>query len=61
MGSTARRTAVLRPERLSGGFAGGMSEEQVLTDFPQLTRDDIRAWLAFGADRERRIASVPAI
>lgn len=44
-----------------GYLAGGMSEEQVLADFPQLTRDDIRACLAFAADRERRLASVPAV
>jgi len=38
-------------------LAGGMSEEQVLTDFPDLTRDDIRAALAFAAARERRLAN----
>jgi uncharacterized protein (DUF433 family) len=43
-----------------GYLAGGMSEEQVLSDFPQLTREDIRACLAFAADREHRSASVPA-
>ena len=41
-------------------LASGMSEDEVLTDFPQLTRDDIRACLAFAADRERRLMSVPA-
>lgn len=40
-----------------GYLAGGMSTEDVLADFPQLTRDDIRACLAFAADRERRLAS----
>lgn len=38
-------------------LAGGMSEEQVLTDFPDLTREDIRAVLAFAAARERRLAN----
>jgi uncharacterized protein (DUF433 family) len=38
-------------------FAGGMTEEQILTDFPDLTRDDIRACLAFAAARERRLAT----
>jgi len=42
-----------------GYLAGGMSEDQVLADFPQLTREDIRACLAFAADRERRLASAP--
>lgn len=36
-------------------LASGMSEMQVLEDFPELTSDDIRACLAFAADRERRI------
>ncbi len=39
-----------------GYLASGMSEDEVLADFPYLTRDDIRACLAFAADRERRIA-----
>lgn len=38
-------------------LAAGMSEVQILTDFPQLTRDDIRACLAFAAERERTLAS----
>ena len=41
-------------------LAGGMSEDDMLRDFPELTRDDIRACLAFAADRERRLAGVPA-
>jgi len=36
-------------------LAGGMSEDEILADFPQLERDDIRAVLAFAAERERRI------
>lgn len=36
-------------------LAGGMSEDQILGDFPDLTRDDIRACLAFAAARERRL------
>jgi uncharacterized protein (DUF433 family) len=43
-----------------GYLAAGMSEDEVLADFPQLARDDIRACLAFAADRERRIMSIPA-
>jgi uncharacterized protein (DUF433 family) len=37
-----------------------MSEGDILADFPQLTRDDIRACLAFAAERERRILGIPA-
>ena len=41
-------------------LASGMSEDDILADFPQLTRDDIRACLAFAAERERRILGIPA-
>jgi uncharacterized protein (DUF433 family) len=40
-------------------LASGMSEVEILTDFPDLTAEDIRACLAFAADRERRMVSVP--
>jgi uncharacterized protein (DUF433 family) len=43
-----------------GYLAGGMTEAELLTDFPQLTRDDIRACLAYAAERERRTQSIPA-
>jgi uncharacterized protein (DUF433 family) len=39
-------------------LASGMSHEQILSDFPYLTEEDIRACLAFAADRERRTAFV---
>jgi uncharacterized protein (DUF433 family) len=38
-------------------LAGGMTAEEVLTDFPELTAEDLRACLAFAADRERRLRS----
>ena len=41
-------------------LASGMSEDDILGDVPQLTRDDIRACLAFAAERERRILAIPA-
>ena len=42
-------------------LAAGMSEEQIIAEFPDLTRDDVRACLAFAADRERKLsASKPA-
>ena len=41
-------------------LASGMTEAEVLADFPDLTREDIRACLAFAADRERRLLSLPA-
>jgi len=37
-------------------LAGGMTQEEVLAEFPDLTAEDIRACLAFAADRERKLA-----
>ena len=34
-------------------LASGMTETEILSDFPELNPDDIRACLAFAADRER--------
>ena len=36
-------------------LASGMSEDEILDDFPVLRREDIRASLAFAADRECRL------
>jgi uncharacterized protein (DUF433 family) len=41
-------------------LAGGMSETELLHDFPDLSTEDIRAVLAFAAARERRLAISPA-
>lgn len=41
-------------------LASGMTEDEILTDLPDLTRQDIKACLAFAADRERRLASLGA-
>lgn len=41
-------------------MAGGMSEKEILEDFPDLTGEDIRACLAFAAARERRLSSPAA-
>jgi uncharacterized protein (DUF433 family) len=40
-------------------LASGMTEEEILADFPDLTAEDIKASLAFAADRERRLATLP--
>ena len=39
-------------------LAAGMTENEMLADHPDLERDDIRACLAFAADRERRLAAL---
>ena len=38
-------------------FAGGVSEPQILADFPDLTTEDIRACLAFAVNRKWVLAS----
>ena len=43
-----------------GYLAGGMSEAELLADFPQLTQDDIRACLTYAAERERRTIAISA-
>lgn len=43
-----------------GWLAEGMSHAQIIEDFPELTEDDIRAVLAYAADRQSRTAIVPA-
>lgn len=38
-----------------GWLAAGMTHAEILSDYPELTEQDIRACLAFAADRERRL------
>ncbi len=40
-----------------GWLAAGMSHKDILADYPELTEEDIRACLAYAADRERRIVT----
>ena len=41
-------------------LAGGMTADQILQDFPELTREVINACFAFAADRERKLFVAPA-
>ena len=41
-------------------LASGMSADEILADFPDPTAEDIRACLAYAAERERRLRVVPA-
>jgi len=43
-----------------GWLASGMSIDDILADHPDLESEDVRACLAFAAERERRITAVPA-
>ena len=40
-----------------GWLAAGMSHQQIIAEYPELTEEDIRACLAYAADRERRIVA----
>ena len=41
-------------------LASGMSEDEILADFSEVTREDIKACLAFAADRERKLFTAAA-
>ncbi|MGI0482056.1 DUF433 domain-containing protein [Geminocystis sp. CENA526] len=41
-----------------GWLAEGMTIEEIIDDFPELTQEDIKACLAFAADREHRLVSM---
>ena len=41
-------------------LASDMTEAEILEDFPDLTHEDIRACLAFAADRERKLFTIAA-
>ena len=41
-------------------LASDMTQAEILTDFPDLTAEDIRACIAFAADRERKLFTVAA-
>lgn len=41
-------------------LASGMTEDEILSDFSELTREDIKACLSFAADRERKLFTAAA-
>jgi uncharacterized protein (DUF433 family) len=43
-----------------GWLSSGMSHEEIIADYPELTEADILAALAYAADRERRIVVASA-
>ena len=50
----------IRGQRISvydilGWFASGMTKQDILSDFPELTEDDLQAALSYAADREHKI------
>jgi len=58
--------ACVRDLRISVGdvlewLSSGMSPEQILADYPELSLDDIRACLAYAASREAHEVRIPAV
>ena len=43
-----------------GYLSSGMTEDEILEDFPYLEREDIRAALSFAAERERGVVEIRA-
>lgn len=43
-----------------GWLASGMTEQEILVDYPELELEDIRACLAFAAAREQQVVRVAA-
>ena len=43
-----------------GWLAAGMTQQDILADYPELEVEDIQACLTFAADRERRMVRVAA-
>jgi Uncharacterized conserved protein len=43
-----------------GWLASGMTEDEIISDYPELTKEDIKACLAFAASREHQLTSVHA-
>jgi uncharacterized protein (DUF433 family) len=41
-----------------GWLGSGMTMDEVITDYPELTKEDIKASLMFAADRERKLQTI---
>jgi uncharacterized protein (DUF433 family) len=41
-----------------GWLGSGMTIDEVITDYPELTREDIKASLMFASDRERKLQTI---
>lgn len=59
-GRPCMRGMRITAEDVLGWLAEGMTHDQIIADFPELSEDDIRAVLAYAADRQRRTAIAAA-
>jgi uncharacterized protein (DUF433 family) len=41
-----------------GWLGSGMTFDEIINDYPELSREDIKASLMFAADRERKLQTV---
>jgi uncharacterized protein (DUF433 family) len=41
-----------------GWLGSGMTNDEIISDYPELTREDIKACLMFAADRERKLQTL---
>jgi uncharacterized protein (DUF433 family) len=55
-GKPCIRSLRIAVEDVLGWLASGMTMEEIIADYPELTRQDVLACLAYAADRERRVA-----
>jgi uncharacterized protein (DUF433 family) len=58
LGKPCIRTTRITVYDVLNWMANGMKIEEIISDFPELTEEDIYACLAFAADRERRVKIV---
>lgn len=43
-----------------GWLAAGMSQDEIIADFPELVKEDIQAALSFAADRDHHLVAASA-
>jgi uncharacterized protein (DUF433 family) len=55
-GKPCIRSLRIAVEDVLGWLASRMTMEEIIADYPELTRQDVLACLAYAADRERRVA-----
>jgi uncharacterized protein (DUF433 family) len=58
LGRPCIRNTRITVSDILGWLGSGMSFEEVLSDYPELSREDIKASLMFAADRERKLQTI---
>jgi len=55
-GKSCIRGLRIAVEDISGWLASGMTREEIIADYPELTQEDVLACLAYATDREKHVA-----